>query len=156
MSKKISKKTLAKVKLLDKQIRKNINLIQKGNTLTEDQFCKAFDLPSPQKFNDYIQAMQFNMLKLAKYTKVNKLLAKRGLYIKSKNYYTEFTVHGIKSDVETKLTQQEYKRTVAKLDQETLRKGYRNYRGNYNRPLGPRETLDVVKRMEAKVKRQTI
>ena len=71
------------------------------SSMSEKDFLKmastVFGLKAPKynnKFTTAMQAHKYALQKVAVYTKMNKLLAKRGLVIRSKNYYTEFHIVG--------------------------------------------------------------
>lgn len=66
----------------------NSTFFAEDATFTNTDLAKWFNLPMSNNIN------RNNMLLLSAYTKLNKLLKTRGLVIKSKGYYTEFSVRG--------------------------------------------------------------
>ena len=76
---------IKKVATYNKIITRNSELFAPDTRITEKQFCKLVGLEIPQRGTHY-EFASFNFKKLQKYTELNKLLARRGVYIKQRFY----------------------------------------------------------------------
>lgn len=70
----------------------NTNLFTPNNQLTSGAICKLAGLTNRRKFSNYADEQAHNLKKMAFYVSLNKVLALRGLHIKSRNYYSEFHI----------------------------------------------------------------
>ena len=76
---------ILKVQEYDRMITQNVSKFQPNSSMTENEFCDLIGLVIPIRVThrDY---STFNFIKLSAYTELNKLLARRGVCIKQKNY----------------------------------------------------------------------
>lgn len=115
-----------------------------GNVISEVDFCNMMQIQRVNN-NSTISAIdKFRMQKLSAYTALNRFLEQRGLYIKSKHYYTEF--HVIERPLIDKQVQRfqlsaNYKQT----NSDNLSIGYKKHKANW-RSLGPRQKDEVFER----------
>ena len=98
-----------------------------GTTFTRKSFVKAFKAHF-KSLKNLGTSRADDMLIMASYTNINKLLRKRGLVMRSRNYYNEFYI--------TDAVQAKIKRLTASIDNmsrtrlelnSALRKGYKTY-----------------------------
>lgn len=83
---------------INQLITTNSNCFKPGSVINEATFCNWLNIPLP-KSDSYKDITIFNGYKSIIQHRVNKLLAVRGLVIKSKNYYTEFHVQTVPNTV---------------------------------------------------------
>lgn len=77
---------------LEAIITANSHMFTPGNTLTSGALCKLAGLTNRRKFKDYSDQQSHNLQKMCFYVSLNKVLALRGLHIKSQNYYSKFRI----------------------------------------------------------------
>ena len=71
-------------------INTNRTMFKAGTTMTEEEFCKVTGIKYRQRFRKQKEMLQYQMSKMQMYTALNRLLRKRGLYIRSSDYYSTF------------------------------------------------------------------
>ena len=77
---------------VEKAINANKHLFKAGTTISEKDMCTVAGTKYRQRFSSVEARYQHQMRKLYIYTRFNKVLALRGLYIKAHNYYSTFEV----------------------------------------------------------------
>lgn len=99
-------KVLAVVAAINDLITANKSKFTAGSTLSEADFlalaAQVTNLKAPAYTNAPANPSEYNLQKVGTYTKLNKLLAHRGLVIKASNYYTSFKVV-VKADVQAEV-----------------------------------------------------
>ena len=99
-------KVLAAVAAINDLITANKSKFTAGSTLSEADFlalaAQVTNLKAPAYTNAPANPSEYNLQKVGTYTKLNKLLAHRGLVIKASNYYTSFKVVA-KADVQAEV-----------------------------------------------------
>jgi len=95
----VAKKAIATVTAINNLITANKSHFKAGTTMSEQQFLALAsnipDLNTPSftsSFSSAADAHRYALKKVSCYTKFNKLLAHRGLVIKSKDYYSSFEI----------------------------------------------------------------
>ena len=132
----------ARANTINTFITDNRNVFAQGNTFKADWLAETFSLslpanPTPKHFVEY------NLRLVGLYTKVNKLLAKRGLYIKAKDYYSEFEVLDSPKTME-KISNYQHKSQGNSKAATNLTKGFKKHKGKW-RKLGKREVEELSK-----------
>jgi uncharacterized membrane protein YfhO len=92
-----SKRLQAKAAAYNALIAQNPTFFTPNTSMTEAQFCALVGLVPP-KSSSYKDLAKFNLEKVTQYTRLNKLLQPRGIFIKSKNYGDTYEVHSIVTD----------------------------------------------------------
>lgn len=83
---------------INQLITTNSNCFKPGSVIIDSTLCAWFSIPKPHS-NDYHTMQRFTLHKCDAYRDLNRVLALRGLVIKSKNYYTEFHVQTVPNTV---------------------------------------------------------
>lgn len=76
---------------LNELISQNRTSFKSGSTIQEAELCLWFNINKPKKVN-FKSVQQFAFKKLSAYTSLNKVLAYRGIVLKSRNYGTTYEV----------------------------------------------------------------
>lgn len=87
----LTKKQL-RLKTYNDIIDKNKNNLKPGTTLDRDEFAKLFKMGKVPSSGNYRDVHRANLRLVGVQAEVNMLLRENGLYMKSSNYYGEFTV----------------------------------------------------------------
>lgn len=111
-----------------------------GRTWTARQFQRQFSRHFPRLAKTNVNDFQSRLSMVSIYTDLNKILRKRGMVIKSSNYYTKFTI--IK-DPENKVTQINH--TISRLSayRNDLNVGLLAYNNSYSAKLDATEIESI-------------
>lgn len=84
--------SITNVAVLNALITSNKKQFKLGASMDSATFCDLVGIPALSKRADSITVQKHNLTKLSVYATMNRLLALRGLAIKSKNYYSAFHI----------------------------------------------------------------
>lgn len=117
-------------KRLNKHI-SNSKFYSTGNSITWKQFRQYMKTYFPEIQGKTPFSTKDSLTFVTAYTRINKLLALRGLYMKSENYYTKFTI--IEKDNTGKKVKDYYdKATFCEKAGDTLLTGFKQYQANWS------------------------
>lgn len=103
-----------------------------GSTITSDALCTMVGLPAKPKSTKFMDVQQHNLRKLGVYATMNKLLALRGLAIKSKGYYASFNIVE-KDDVKARVKQYKAIAKGKRHYSSTLKEGFATHNGKWTK-----------------------
>ncbi len=84
--------SITNIAVLNALITSNKKQFKLGASMDSATFCDLVGIPALSKRADSITVQKHNLTKLSVYATMNRLLALRGLAIKSKNYYSAFHI----------------------------------------------------------------
>ena len=129
-------KVLAVVAAINDLITSNKAHFTAGSTLSEADFLslasQVADLNAPAYTSTPANPSQYNLQKVGTYTKLNKLLAHRGLVIKASNYYTSFKVVA-KADVQAEVERISNRAVVCSRASAILATGASNFNSKFTK-----------------------
>jgi len=131
------------VKRLNNIIDTNRSVFTAGKTFTQSWLMNTYGIapmamnPSPK------DVARFNLKLVTAYTKLNKLLAKRGLYVKSTNYYETFEVLTLEKAI-SKVKKYKNKAKGDKAASRNLDKGIKNFKSKWTKKLSKDEINEVA------------
>jgi 5-formaminoimidazole-4-carboxamide-1-beta-D-ribofuranosyl 5'-monophosphate synthetase len=135
-----------KVAKLNQLITTNQNEFRAGCVLSEKRLCELASLDIPKTYKSPKEVQQFALKKMSFYVTLNKLLAKRGLYITAKDYYTEFKILP-KTKVQGKVKNLDHRSKNYTTSARVLAQGERLYHSTW-KPLTPDEEMEVSSRVQ--------
>lgn len=138
---------------LSKAVTTNKALFVAGTIMSEQDFCDIVGITMPTTFNTKTVS-KHNLVKVKHQAILNKVLAVRGLCIKSKDYYTEHLVIP-KTDVGTRVKAYDNRSANAAEDAEVLANGATKYKCKW-RKLGTKQVQTVASRVAARSCRVTL
>jgi hypothetical protein len=138
-------KALAKVQQLNLVITNNPHVFTEGKVFPESTFCTLVGMPQQISFATSKDASRYLLKKVKELGTINKLLALRGMYIRSKDYGQFYTVIS-KDKVPSRINA--YKKQAAAKEHagRTLAKGFDNHESVWS-TLNDHEVAEVANRL---------
>lgn len=110
----------------------NRTMFKAGTVMTEEEFCKVAGIKYRQRFRKQKEMLQYQMSKMQMYTALNKLLRKRGLYIRSSDYYSTFELIP-KMEVPSKVTAYQKSSSICHRNSIELSTGSKKYKSRWSK-----------------------
>jgi hypothetical protein len=138
-------KALAKVRHLNLVITNNPHVFTEGKVFPESTFCTLVGIPQQTSFKTSKDASRYLLSKMKEVGTINKLLALRGMYVRSKDY-GQFYAVVTKAKVPSRINA--YKKQAAAKEHagRTLAKGFDTYEAVWS-ALNDREIVEVTNRL---------
>lgn len=124
----------------------NKELFKAGTEFTEQEFCKLFNLQTNDKFTTYKDTHRNQLRKVSEQSKLNLVLAVRGLYLKSIDYGSTFKVLQ-KNQVQWEVSRYSSISHTAKRDADILQDGITNHKSRWKK-LTAKERLEIGARIK--------
>lgn len=145
----IAARAIALVTAINNHISSNKAAFKPGSVMSEADFLSLasqipnFNVPTyTTNFASNAEATKYNLQKLSVYTKLNKVLATRGLVIKAKNYYSQFEIVS-KDQISSEVTRMEAKAVTSTMAAVNLQTGFNQYHAKFSK-LKPGEIVRVA------------
>lgn len=138
---------------LSNAVTANKALFVAGTVMSEQDFCNIVGITAPTTFNTKT-VTKHNLAKVKHQAILNKVLAVRGLCVKSQDYYSQFLVIP-KTDVGTRVKAYDNRSINAAEDAEVLTDGVSKYKCKW-RKLGIKQVQAVASRVAARSCRVTL
>jgi hypothetical protein len=138
-------KALAKVRHLNLVITNNPHVFTEGKIFPESTFCTLVGIPQQKTFTTAKDASRYLLSKVKEVGTINKLLALRGMYIRSKDY-GQFYAVVTKAKVPSRINA--YKKQAAAKEHagRTLAKGFDTHASVWS-ALNNHEVAEVANRL---------
>ena len=124
----------------------NKELFKAGVEFTEEEFCKMFNLPTNDTFKTYKDTHRNQLRKVSEQSKLNLVLAVRGLYLKSIDYGSTFKVLQ-KDQVQWEVSRYSSISHTAKRDADILQEGIHNHKSRWKK-LTAKERVEIGARIK--------
>jgi hypothetical protein len=138
-------KALAKVRHLNLVITNNPHIFTEGKVFPESAFCTLVGMPQQTSFKTSRDASRYLFSKVKELSTINKLLALRGMYIRSKDYgqfYAVITKTRVPSRINAYKKQAAAKEHAGRI----LAKGFDTYESVWS-ALNDQEVTEVANRL---------
>jgi hypothetical protein len=127
----------------------NKDLFKAGAEFTEEEFCKMFNLPTNDTFKTYKDTHRNQLRKVREQSRLNLVLAVRGLYLKSLDYGSTFKVLS-KTDVQWEVSRYSKVSHTARRDANILQEGINNHKSRWKK-LTAKERVEIGARIKRRM-----
>lgn len=128
-------------------VQKNQDRFAVGKRLTRRQFAKMFRVKGIVHEGEYVEVQKSNLTLVGVQAAVNKVLSECGLYLRSRNYYTDFYIVGKEQTKGTILSYQDkseaHKNASDRLESNMGQRIKAGTWGTYDNSVTPRVSASV-------------